>query len=239
MSVEGLKAVFDIAAVVLLFFTFAAGAGVLITGNIIDGRQKEKLRQFDNDLTIAKSDLAKQQERAATAEARIASAQAEAATAAQKSAEANAIAEGERLERVRLEGHILPRRLSGTRIQQLSNSLKQKVGGIVIVSALVDSESSDFADDFDTAFKNAGWKTLRYRNRITEERGVELGTVVGTNDGGGVDEISKLIRTVGVQVVPTSFKEDDHTTSPWFEKNALYLVINHKPELTTERAEAK
>jgi hypothetical protein len=68
MSVEALKALFDAAAVVLLFLTFAAGFGVLVTGNIINGRQEEKLRKFDSDLTAAKFALATQQERAATLE---------------------------------------------------------------------------------------------------------------------------------------------------------------------------
>jgi hypothetical protein len=61
MSVETCKSLFDVLAVVLLGFTFFAGAGVLITGNIINQRQQEKLG-------ILSGDLAKQQERAAKAE---------------------------------------------------------------------------------------------------------------------------------------------------------------------------
>ena len=91
MSVEALKSLFDIAAVILLGLTFLAGAGVLITGNIINKRQEGKLRQFDTDLTGAKTELANQQERAAKAEANI-------AIAEQHSAEANAKAEGFRLD---------------------------------------------------------------------------------------------------------------------------------------------
>lgn len=72
MTVEGLKTTLDWTAVILLFLTFAAGFGVLITGNIINGRQEEKLRNFDSDLTSAKLTLAVQQERAANADARVA-----------------------------------------------------------------------------------------------------------------------------------------------------------------------
>jgi hypothetical protein len=50
MTVEGLKTTFDWMAVILLFFTFAAGVGVLITGNVINERQAEKLRKFAKDL---------------------------------------------------------------------------------------------------------------------------------------------------------------------------------------------
>jgi hypothetical protein len=91
VSVEGWKSLFDTATVVLLFLTFAAGAGVLFTGNIINKRQEGKLHRFDVDLTGAKTELAKQQERAAKAEASI-------ALAAQYAAEANTKAEGFKLE---------------------------------------------------------------------------------------------------------------------------------------------
>jgi hypothetical protein len=72
MSVEAWKSLFDVLTVVLLGLTFAAGAGVLITGNIINRRQEEKLRNFDVDLTAAKAGLAAQQERAAKAEEQLA-----------------------------------------------------------------------------------------------------------------------------------------------------------------------
>jgi hypothetical protein len=58
MTVEGLKIVFDWAAVILLLLTFATGVGGLITGSIINGRQAEHLRQFERDLTTAKTALA-------------------------------------------------------------------------------------------------------------------------------------------------------------------------------------
>jgi hypothetical protein len=61
MSVEALKSFFDVGTVILLFLAFAFGAGVLITGNIINGRQAVQLRQFDKGLTDAKTELAKAQ----------------------------------------------------------------------------------------------------------------------------------------------------------------------------------
>ena len=91
MSAEGLKSLFDIATVVLLGLTFFAGAGVLITGNVINKRQVERLREFDADLTEAKTQLATQQKRAADAEANI-------KIAEQHAAEANTKAERFRLD---------------------------------------------------------------------------------------------------------------------------------------------
>ncbi len=68
MSVELWKSIFDWAAVVLVGLTFIAGAGALITGRILSDRQSGQIRQFDTDLTAAKTGLAEQQERAAKAE---------------------------------------------------------------------------------------------------------------------------------------------------------------------------
>lgn len=68
MTVESLKTIFDWSAVILLFLTFAAAAGVLITGNIVTERQAARLLSFDKSLTEAKTELGKQQERAAKAE---------------------------------------------------------------------------------------------------------------------------------------------------------------------------
>jgi len=61
MTVELLKTIFDWSAVVLVGLTFVAGAGALITGNIIGNRQAAQLRQFDQDLAKAKRENLKLQ----------------------------------------------------------------------------------------------------------------------------------------------------------------------------------
>jgi hypothetical protein len=53
VSIEALKAFFDVATVVLLFLTFLAGTGVLLTSNVINERQAQKLRQFQINLAEA------------------------------------------------------------------------------------------------------------------------------------------------------------------------------------------
>lgn len=126
MSVELWKAVFDWAAVILVGLTFIAGAGALITGNVLSNRQDEQLRQFSSDLTKAKTSLAEQQERAATAEGNIALAEQHAseadakaegfrlaiAKANEQAASANEVAERERLARLQLEAKLADRVLS-------------------------------------------------------------------------------------------------------------------------------
>jgi hypothetical protein len=81
MSIEALKSFFDVGAVVLLFLAFAFGAGVLITGNVINDRQAERLRQFDKQLTDAKTKLGEQEVLAADAQKNLAGIQKDAADA--------------------------------------------------------------------------------------------------------------------------------------------------------------
>ena len=68
MSAEVIKTIFDWAALILVALTVVAGVGALVTGNILSERQAAQLRQFDRDLTEAKTKLSEQQERAAKAE---------------------------------------------------------------------------------------------------------------------------------------------------------------------------
>jgi hypothetical protein len=68
MTLETWKSLFEWGGVVLLALTFCFGAGALIVNSRIGELQSEKLRQFDKELTAAKTDLETQQERAAKAE---------------------------------------------------------------------------------------------------------------------------------------------------------------------------
>jgi hypothetical protein len=138
MTVESLKVFFDWGAVIPLFLTFAFGAGVLITGNIISARQAEKLKQFDKNLTGAKLELGKQQERAANTERSeadakktaegfhldIASANWRAAEAEARAADANRIPEEEHLARVRIEERSAGWKLDAAAHARIINQVK-------------------------------------------------------------------------------------------------------------------
>jgi hypothetical protein len=63
---ESWKFIFDWMAVILVFLTFVAGTGALWTGNILNRRQGERLKKFDGDLTAAKSALVDQVGQVAT-----------------------------------------------------------------------------------------------------------------------------------------------------------------------------
>jgi hypothetical protein len=157
MSIEAWKSVFDWGAVGLILLTFAFGAGALITGNKINKLQESRLRQFDKDLTDAKTALGKQEE----------------------------LVEGLKGDNLKLEAKTLslqkellmqgPREklLSGETRRVLVDSLKSFAGqkidvrrsailgsldGISVGSSSIAEEASGLAKSLIGVLKDAGWK---------------------------------------------------------------------------------
>src|SRR5882762_3986304 len=174
MSLEAWKSFLEWGGIVLLAATVFFGAGALLVNSRLSALQAEKLRQFDKDLTDAKTDLGKQQERAAKAEAQIASADAaskdavakvaiaearvaeasakaesfrlDIAKADQHAAEATKIAEQERIERLKLEAQVAPRRLIPEHHKTLANAVKRFAGRhVYVVSYALDAEGGILA----------------------------------------------------------------------------------------------
>lgn len=221
-----------------LILTAAAALAVLFTTRMVIVRSKQLseaqgtlLRAKDAQLSL---DLKTKDERIADLNRQASDAEREIALANQHAAEATAKAESERLARVKLEHELAPRRLNAEQIHKLAELLKDEPEPIAIVSAVVDGESADFANDFDTAFKAAGWETKRFPTRITVERGLEIGTQ-GKASGLIAQVMSRVQRAftaVGIPCRIAEFRADDHSFSAiGFEKNVLYIVVNHKPEI--------
>lgn len=163
LSVETWKSIFDWGTVILAALTFVALAGALITGNILSDRQGEQLRQFDKDMTDAKSGLSAQQERAANAEKAAAEAKQiadgfrlEIAKANEHAAEANRIAEEEKLKRIQIEERMKPRSLRlGS---QAMPSLQAYKGTEYTFSGVFgDEESINLLKQLDSILHSAGW----------------------------------------------------------------------------------
>jgi hypothetical protein len=233
MSVEDWKSLFDILTVVLLGLTFLAGAGVLITGNIINRRQVEKLRQFDSDLTLAKSDLSKQQERAAKAEASIALAEqhsaeanakaegfrfdiakanessafaqaqvagatAEAATATERAAAATRAAEAEKIERLKLEQEIAPRRLTAAQMQDIAKQCQIFKGHTVsVVSYALDSEGAILAKQLISALSASGITVQDGTASSSPMGGFSIGIHVTGSDQALVGSLRRILAIAG------------------------------------------
>lgn len=144
-------------------------------------------------------------------------------------AEAQKIAEREKLDRVKFENQMIARRL--TEIQQVAlfKLLQVRPEAIVIVTSFQDSEAADYAEDFESVFRRAGWETMRIRNHISTKFGLQLGVTEGTLLE-GPKRISAALLSAQIPHQTVSFKDGDASTSPAFQKGVIYLVIEHKPE---------
>jgi hypothetical protein len=157
MPVEWWKSFFEIGGVVLLFLTFAFGAGFMLTGKIVNQRQERQLRQFDKDLTDAKTALGKEQVRAADAAARVAGLEQDAATAKTEMAKQQTRAATAERSLLELQQRLSHRRISKPDHDKLVASLRQYPGSVVNLRKLLESEAAQFADDVIAVFVDAKW----------------------------------------------------------------------------------
>jgi hypothetical protein len=131
MTLEGLKAVFEIGGVILLFLTFICGAGALYTSSVINRRQSAELRDFQLRIEAEQQKTAAAQEGAAKAQLEL-----------NQSLRAFA-------------------RRSGDRVLNFSafvESLKgQSAKPVEIWYKPDDTEAERFADDLNRALKDIGW----------------------------------------------------------------------------------
>jgi hypothetical protein len=125
MPVELWKSIFDWTAVFLAAGAFVAGAGALITGNILNERQDAQLKQFDKDLTGAKSALAAQQERASIADGKLEGLAHDTATAKTEMAKQQTRAATAEQNLLELKERIKPRRLTDKQSQDFVAILKK------------------------------------------------------------------------------------------------------------------
>jgi hypothetical protein len=124
-------------------------------------------------------------------------------------------------ENLKLQAKIAPRRLSSIQKESLSKFLSDAPGAVAIVSSIFDLESSDFADDFDLAFRSAHWETVRIKNRTVPEYGVSVGTLEGT-ELGDTNRVADALRSIGISHRVRTFGEyDKNRISPSLEPNAL------------------
>jgi hypothetical protein len=133
MSVELWKWVFDWAAVILVGLTFLAGAGALITGNIISKRQSRQLEQFNKDIIGAKTEMGRQQERAANAEREL----------------------------IILQERTKQRHISPDQERILTATLRSAPhkGHVTILCVFGDVEGVAFASQIDSILKASGWQS--------------------------------------------------------------------------------
>lgn len=233
MSVELWKSLFDWATVVLIALTVVSGAGALITGGIISKRQEAKLHQFDSDLTSAKTELVKQQERAASAEAKASEAKTTASDALakqqntelelKKQEERAAVAEKTLLE---LKNTLADRALSDKQVEVIANKLRSYEGQEYELVAYWDSkESVGIANRIHAALQLAQWKYLK----LDAWHGL-LGGVVGVQVWIHPDADPKtksaahlLVSALVAEGIEAESREQNPTNNPKHNKIALSI----------------
>ena len=204
-------------------FLVAVGVAAEFVGEWV-GRPLEKIVEDARELHVAEL----------TKDAKRLSSEAEAAKAA--IAEANARAESERLERVKLEAKIAPRRLSGEQKEAFVAALSgvpRVPPTVAVVSRLMDAEGGDFADDISAALAAAGWKSERYRNWTMLQKGLFVATAEGTvvsRDDPSIKGLEVALDAAKTAHAPLTVKADEFTTmSPHFQPNVLYVLVGAKP----------
>jgi hypothetical protein len=244
MSVELWKTIFDWATVVLIGLTFIAGAGALLTGSKISKRQAEQLRQFDEKLTGAQTELGKQQERAAKAEKALQEVANTAGEANERAGHANEHAarlekeaETERLARVEIEAKVAWRRLTKEQQSAIGLRLRPLSGSIARLWYNVnDLEASTFALDLAAALHLATWDLAEPQPLLKIAEGpVPLGTNPPLETGVIIvctphEASRKAADAVLRELVGLGF---DAKISATIEKRSvpmIFINVEHRPE---------
>jgi hypothetical protein len=183
MSLEGLKAFFEIGGVVLLLFTFAFGAGALIVNNRLNAIQAKELGDFKIKFEGEQQKTALAQKEAAEAKQIAGGFEIAISTANREAAEANAKAEGFRLDiananeraasaeqraaeaTLELARFKAPRSL--THIPELIASLEPFKGTEYMFSFVFqDEDSTKLLRALDDVLQRAKWKRVKSQGRF-------------------------------------------------------------------------
>jgi len=78
-----------------------------------------------------------------------------------------------------IESKVSPRRLTGAQKETLVKFLSDEPKTIKVISAMLDLEGSDFADDFASAMRQAGWKVLVNKVNLSNEYCVQIAELDG------------------------------------------------------------
>jgi len=225
VSLEGWKSFFDMAAVVLLFLTFLAGAGAMIFGNKVNEKKDEQLRQFNKSLTGAQTELGKQQERTAEADAKVAVLEKDVTDSKSELAKQQAKAAEAEKALIELKERVKDRHLTAEQQKQLIEGLsKEPKGQIEIRCPIGNPEARNFAIELLEIFKNGGW------DATLNDRVIIIPTPVGTE----VWVRSPIsVATQGAQItteVPVRFG----TVKNAFEKAHLAAPLKFNPDVAAD-----
>ncbi len=143
---------------------------------------------------------------------KISEANARAAEAIQESQRLKLEVEKERIERLRLEARLVPRRLSAIDQQKISDIIKNDAffNKVMFVTAGFSPECIDLVNDFKDVFANSGFETVKSITEIAPSQtyyGVNVGMSSGDKPADGsvplvIAELVEALSTMGLAAVP-------------------------------------
>lgn len=163
-----------------------------------------KDRQLQIDLKSKDIEIGNLKVRSDTAEKEIGSAKADTAKAMQRAAEATKTAEDERIERLKLEAQIAPRRLTLEQMQSTASACIRFQGrSVTIRSYALDAESAILAKQLITVFQASGVQVQDATASTSPVGGFMLGIHVTGRDSTLVGEIKRILSDDGkLEVAP-------------------------------------
>ena len=210
---------FEIGGVALQFFTFAFGTGALYTATKVNDRQAVRLREFEKEVTDARTELGRQQKRAARADAHVAELQRDVANA--KTAQAKA--EQDLLE---LQHRVKDRRLSGHQEKQLIEMLTPtRKGPVTVARVISDGEGREFAKDIDRVLAASGFATGGVVNTTPCDLARPVGLIVTIHNHNAVPSHAPILfKAFEVAGLHPTWGENE--TVP---QDAVQVLIGNKP----------
>ena len=161
-----------------------------------------KDRQLQIDLKSKDIEIGNLKVRSDTAEKEIGSAKADTAKATQRAAEANKTAEEERIERLKLEAQIAPRRLTQEQMQSMANACILFQGrSVTIRSYALDAEGAILAKQLIAALQASGVHVQDATAASSPVGGFMLGIHVTGQDPTLVRELRRILSDEGKLVV--------------------------------------
>jgi hypothetical protein len=247
------------ASLALLLFTGVVAIGLFITqfftirkGGELAAAQSELLRLKDDELKknlgekderIAglnlqaeslKAEAEKAKEGIATAQMAAAKANADAAKAGERAAEANKAAEQEKIERLKLEAQIAPRRLTVAQQQAIAMGCSHFSGRRVrVVSYTLDVEAAVLAKQIIASLQASGMNIEDATASVMPLGGFSLGVQVEGNEPDLVIGLSAILSSVGKLLVapPNSDQGAGETLSAGSgaPRPSVSILIGAKP----------
>jgi hypothetical protein len=144
-------------------------------------RLRKEAGSYGLDIAKAKQGAAEALERAAKAEENLGNARKDAAEASERSAEANKIAEGERLERLKIQARLAPRTLSADQQQRIETRLKPFSGTPYELCVDPVPEAINLLTIVDAILRSAGWSNK-------ESAKTELRSIITLASGSKVEQ---------------------------------------------------